>query len=258
MSGFSWDLRYVEAWSMLTSTLWRAAISPTRSGTGCPAPLMQPPGQAITSTRSYPTSSPATMRFTRGATLFRPDHRHPHGRAARGDGRLLEALEPPHLLEVQLVEERLTGELLHGHPQGGLRDAARGAEEDPGAGDPGVGGIELRRLDVLGLQAQHLHHLDELRRRQDGVHVADPLGSGLRPSGFVLLRQARHDRHHVEVVEADARLLGEVVLHRGARHHLGRLAARQVRDHLRVAALDEVHPARACLLYTSDAADEED
>ena len=170
-------------------------------------------------------------------------HADPDGLAGQLVAGLLDSLHAADLFVLQRGHAR-AGELLHHGAQGGLHDAAGGAEDGGRAGGDAQHGIERPVGQVLEEQAGLGDHAAQLPGGEGHVHRHAAVGQPLLfPQYLVLLGGAGHDGHHEDVLGIDARLLGVVGLDQGAEHLLGGLAGGDVVEHVGGVLLQIPHPA---------------
>ena len=126
---------------------------------------------------------------------------HPHVDrfVAHGHVRLPQPLDRPDLGEFQPIggfaglEADGRAERGFHHPAGGAEDVARAAGNAQRGVELAVG--ERGHGDPIALD-----HPDQFPRGEHGVGVRRAIGHAvLRPAGLVLLGDARHDRHHVDL-----------------------------------------------------------
>ena len=171
-----------------------------------------------------------------------------HG-ADLGDGDLgvLDAFEAAQRDDVAVVVDALdllAGDHLDDGAQGGLHDAAGGAEDDAGAGGRAERVVEVGLRQGRHVEAGLLEHLGELTR---GETVVDVLVAGvahLGPVALELLGRARHERDAHDVRRVQVQLFGVVGLDERAEHLLRALGRRGVGQVLGVEVLEELDPAR--------------
>ena len=122
-----------------------------------------------------------------------------------------------------------------------FHDAARRAEDGAAARRGREGVVELFVGQLRKLDARGLDHARKFARRDRRIDFALHFGA----VALVLLRRAGDDGDGIEILGTDVVFFAPVRLEERAEHLLGRLAGREVGDHLGILLLHELDPRGA-------------
>ena len=154
-------------------------------------------------------------------------------------GRLLDGVGTAHGKEVEHF--KVAVQHVRRRSQRRFHDAARRAEDGAAARRGREGVVELFVGQLRKLDARGLDHARKFARRDRRIDFALHFGA----VALVLLRRAGDDGDGIEILGTDVVFFAPVRLEERAEHLLGRLAGREVGDHLGILLLHELDPRGA-------------
>ena len=173
-------------------------------------------------------------------------HRHADLTAGDGEDRFVPAvMDAAHLLEM-VYRGISAGEQEISRPQGGLHNAAGGAEDDGRAGSGAQGRIKVFFGQGGGVDVGGADHAVHLAGGEHHIHV--PAGARVidsRHSALIFLGGAGHHGDDPELGGVGADLLGKIGFGYRTEHLLGRFGRAELGDQLGEFQLQKPHPAGA-------------